>query len=127
MVYLNLFEMNRFKFGLKVETTNKPFEALGKRLEAFRSYLKVDKKTMAEGIGMQPQHYRNVVNGYKNITTRYLIRLATNHKELNLNWLLTGEGDMLNRAIQQAVEEEIKKLQIENNLLRDLLRPDRKE
>ncbi len=107
--------------------TDKPFEELGKRIEAFRMHLRVDKKTMAQLIGMQPQHYRNVVNGYKIITTRYLIQLATNHKELNLHWLLTGKGAMLMASAESTIEEEIKKLQIENNLLRDLLRPDRKD
>lgn len=108
--------------------SDKPYLEMGQRLEMFRKHLNISKIEMSKQIDMLPQHYRNIANGYKILTTRYLKRIAINHIELNIRWLLTGEGSMLNRQRSKIDQEELNRLEIENNLLRELLRPgDKKE
>ena len=106
-----------------MSATEKPYLELGQRLELFRKHLNIDKKTFATQMEMLPQHYRNIANGYKVLTTRYLTRLAINHTELNIRWILTGEGQML---YSQQSDDELTRLSIENNLLRELLNPGKK-
>lgn len=63
------------------------------RLLKFLSYLEVGQTKFEEKVGLS----RGLVNNIKgNISTGTLNKISAAHPELNVNWLLSGEGEMLN-------------------------------
>lgn len=65
-------------------------DTLGKRIKQRRNDLKMDRKDLAELVGMSYGALADIENGKAN-TTKYLSGLAR-HLRCNIDWLDTGEG-----------------------------------
>lgn len=63
-----------------------------KRLLEFLSYLEVGQTKFEEKVGLS----RGLINNIKgNISIKSLNKISSCYPELNINWLQTGEGEML--------------------------------
>ena len=69
---------------------------LGKRIKDAREFLKIGQKEFAEKIGIIYQTLSKYERNEIKPTTEILTKLAEIHG-ININWLLTGNGDMFIR------------------------------
>ena len=69
---------------------------LGKRIKEAREFLKIGQKEFAEKIGIIYQTLSKYERNEIKPTTEILTKLAEIHG-ININWLLTGNGDMFIR------------------------------
>ncbi len=104
-----------------MDQPNKPYKAIGERLEKFRQYLGISRKELAEVIGAKVTHVNNLIGGHKLLSNRHMIILINHYPQLNCNWLLVGAGEMLFVDPKDVFDKEIYKLQVENELLLKLL------
>lgn len=70
------------------------------RFNEFISYKRMSKRKFQLSIGVSNSYIQNIVN---NISEDVLNRISKIYPELNTDWLLTGEGEMLNPSISQSV------------------------
>ena len=66
-------------------------EKVRERLNEFLAVVDLTKRRFQKDIGVSPAYFANAVNGFSP-RVQYKIRKA--HPELNLEWLMTGEGNM---------------------------------
>ena len=64
------------------------------RLVEFLKYLGVGQDKFAKSVGLSRGYVNNIGN---NITMKTIGKILRTYPELNENWLLTGEGEMLNK------------------------------
>lgn len=66
------------------------------RVESIRKLLKFNKKTFSEILGhTHSQNYTKYLNGdTSNLSAKAMKALVEYNSRFNLNWILTGEGDM---------------------------------
>ena len=67
----------------------------GKRLKKFRQFLNLTQQSLSENVGMDRAYYAQMENGSQSISYSTLQKVVLNYNSLNLNWLLSGNGDML--------------------------------
>ena len=69
-------------------------ENSNKRVKMVREALNMNMATFAKEMGVRPQNVSTIeMEGASNPSADFLTRLANTYK-VNLNWLLTGEGEM---------------------------------
>jgi len=68
---------------------------IGFRLRAFISHLNITQQAFAQRLAITKGYLNDVVNGRKGIGVEIIINTAKEYPELNLRWLITGEGFML--------------------------------
>lgn len=64
---------------------------------SFSMYMKANnilQKDIAELLKKTPQAISGIFNGKSDLTTAQLILICSKYKNLNVRWLLTGEGNM---------------------------------
>jgi transcriptional regulator with XRE-family HTH domain len=66
---------------------------IAKRLKDFRIYLNFTQVDMANLLNMTQSNYSRLEKGTQDLTTKVLTILLS--KGINLNWLYTGQGNML--------------------------------
>ena len=68
--------------------------SIGKRLNLLNLKLEISQSALSKQLKV-PQSFLNaVVFGKKGISAKIIINLSLAYKDLNIRWLLTGEGDM---------------------------------
>jgi transcriptional regulator with XRE-family HTH domain len=77
-------------------------ETIEKRLVAFRESTGLSKKAFADKIGMDSGLYGRYEGGTNKPSFDTLEKIAIRFAQLNLNWLLTGKGEMLLTAVATA-------------------------
>jgi uncharacterized small protein (DUF1192 family) len=66
------------------------------RVEEIRIFFKFNKKTFAEVLGYAySQNYTNFLGGSSNLSMKMIKGLKEYDSRININWILTGEGQML--------------------------------
>lgn len=92
----------------------------GERLEQFRVFISTDKKVFVKKIGYSSvTGYDAIVRGDKNVSKSILNELSLKFPKLNLNWLLSGKGEMVikdDNSNKSDIEERM------SNLERQLIR-----
>jgi transcriptional regulator with XRE-family HTH domain len=68
------------------------------RLIEFLAYLKMGQTKFEEKVGLSRGFVNNIG---ENITSKSLKKIIEVHPELNVNWLKTGEGEMLKTTVNQ--------------------------
>ena len=66
-------------------------EKVRERLNEFLAIVDLSKRRFQEDIGVSPAYFANAVNGF---SLRVQQKIKKAHPELNLEWLLTGKGNM---------------------------------
>lgn len=67
----------------------------GIRLETFINSLNIKHKLFAERVGTSNKFVSQIINGHNNLTTDMAYRIGKSYPQLNKEWLLHGEGEML--------------------------------
>lgn len=84
----------------------------GNRLKMARENIGLKQKQAAELLGIQPGSYSDIENGRNKISTA-TAQLIIEKLGINVNWVLTGSGDMLvPKSIKIQQEEFIEALRI---------------
>jgi transcriptional regulator with XRE-family HTH domain len=73
---------------------------LGKRLKLFRTAKNLTLKALASKISASPGFISEVENGLKMPGSEFLVSLKRTFDDIDLHWLLTGEGEMRRRVDQ---------------------------
>lgn len=76
-------------------------EGVRERLIAYLSYKRINKSQFAASIGVSNSF---VMNMRKSMSPDKIQKIQEVYSDLNINWLLTGSGDMLNGAINQNID-----------------------
>lgn len=71
---------------------------VGARLNQFLLILKITQHAFAQSIGISRGHLNDVVCGRKGLGLDTVTSVAKAYTELNIRWLLTGEGTMFEFA-----------------------------
>lgn len=71
------------------------------RLIQFLAYLEIGQTKFEEKVGMSRGHINNLG---ENISSKTLAKIKKAYPELNEQWLLTGEGNMLKPIVYQNAE-----------------------
>lgn len=66
----------------------------GARLHSLIDALNTNPKRFAEAINLSPSFIYQVLSGQKSISARVILNITSAYSQVNINWLLTGEGDM---------------------------------
>jgi transcriptional regulator with XRE-family HTH domain len=70
--------------------------SLGKRLKQIRESLKLSQQQFAEKLSIKSQSVYKVEKDLNGLSNETLINLIKNYN-VNINWLLTGEGEMFKK------------------------------
>ena len=79
------------------------------RLREFFNRLRIKNKEMATKLGTNPAYVSQLLNKHTTITADVAFRIHEFYPRLNMEWLLTGNGDMLddnNKDPETQVNEE---------------------
>jgi hypothetical protein len=66
-----------------------------KRLVEFLNYLNIGQNKFAKNVGLSGGYFSTIKD---NITVETVKKILSVYPELNVRWLLTGEGEMLNNS-----------------------------
>lgn len=66
-----------------------------KRIEIIRQHYDLSQYAMSKQIKITPSFYSYILNGKSGVGITVIAGIAINFPEINLRWLLTGEGEML--------------------------------
>ena len=67
----------------------------GDRLKKIRKYFKVNQQELAKILKTKQSFISNIENGKKGLSRNLLTKISNVYPEINQNWLLTGEGEMI--------------------------------
>lgn len=80
-----------------------------KRLKKLLKALNVNQSVFAKSLGMTQPNISRMASGEGKISVEVLNRITTTYKQVNLHWLITGDGEMFFYELQdkspQMVEE----------------------
>lgn len=77
---------------------------LSSRLTAFQKHTGLTNNAFATKCGINPSNYSKMIRGQQTFTTRSLVKIGDAFRNLNTEWLMTGEGEMLNGNAQSQDE-----------------------
>lgn len=63
-----------------------------------------NKRELAEKLGYTESSFSQIINGKVGLSARFVKKLYDFDKRLNLDWLLTGEGEMLKKSADESDE-----------------------
>ena len=95
---------------------------IAQRLRLFLDNLGIEQQELANTISISKQVVSNAINGKtKYPKSDFLIQLLDGYPNINLYWLLTGEGEMFTTADNSNFSTENEVLKSENTELRNEL------
>lgn len=68
------------------------------RLRELLQYLNVSIEVFAIKVSVSPDLIRKYLRGYFEISETFLRKLVTAYPEVNIDWLRTGDGQMINKS-----------------------------
>lgn len=99
----------------------------GQRFLKFRSYTQLNQNEFAEKVGVSQGNLTHWENDYNRPNTIKINKIKSAFPELNINWLITGSGEMLNNdetlkkesLLIDGYKKQIKELQDKKKELED--------
>lgn len=73
----------------------------GIRLKKLMKALNLNQSSFAKSLGMTQPNINRMVSGGNNISVEALNRITDTYKNVNLHWLLTGDGAMFLEELQE--------------------------
>ena len=67
---------------------------IGLRLQSFIDDLGHTQSAVSKLLAVEQGYFNQIIKGHKKISSTIILRLAKRFTQLNLRWLLTGEGSM---------------------------------
>lgn len=77
------------------QNQNVEFAELGNRLNEIRRHFRLSQKKLAQLVEGNQSGVSSVLSGKRKIPRIWYIQLGNKYPQLNINWLRTGEGEML--------------------------------
>lgn len=74
---------------------------LNKRLELVKNHFHLSNRRLAQVAGISGQGIADILNGVSKNPRNSIFVQISDKLDINLNWLLTGEGDMLKQVVVQ--------------------------
>lgn len=83
---------------------------MNERLKIFINYLKEQRRVVSDSefaklTGKQRSFISELIAGKRTLSEQYVLKIADVFKELNKDWLLTGNGEMLKENTSQSSDE----------------------
>ncbi|MDE6008381.1 MAG: helix-turn-helix transcriptional regulator, partial [Muribaculaceae bacterium] len=69
------------------------------RLNKIIDYLGITKHSLATSSGIAPSNFTKMMAGESNITDKTLLKISEAFPQINVEWLRTGQGEMLSARI----------------------------
>jgi transcriptional regulator with XRE-family HTH domain len=88
---------------------------VNQRFMNFLEERKISQSSIASLLNVTKQRVQQWKTMDKQITLKYLMRFCEAYPELNTRWLLTGEGEMIQKAGPQAKKKEGERLNVEES------------
>lgn len=76
------------------------------RLEEFIRNQGISVRSFEQVISASDGMIRRAINNKTDIQSKWLSKIADNYPQLNLNWLITGKGEMIISTLNEEVKEE---------------------
>lgn len=70
------------------------FPERSERLRGFFNHLNINNKTVASRLGIKPAFISQLLNAHATVTPGMALRFGKIFPNLNVDWLLTGDGEM---------------------------------
>ena len=70
-------------------------------------YLHISPSDFAEEIGVQRSSISHLISGRNKASLEFVQKILSRYPEINIDWLLNGNGQMLNKQLQTTVKEEL--------------------
>jgi len=70
-------------------------EVVVERFKEIMEKLEMDATTLSKKIGVEPSSISHILSGRNKPSFNFLSKLAETFPQLNINWLVTGKGEML--------------------------------
>ncbi len=77
----------------------------GARLQQLIKALKTNQTGFADLVNVSQSNINKMVRGVKGISKTVINGLLLGHKNVNVHWLLTGEGEMFLRGLTAPVDQ----------------------
>jgi hypothetical protein len=94
-------------------------DTVANRLKVFVSSLGAMKKDVLEQAGIHTTQFSRVLNGHQQPGFTFLLKFTTAFPELNLNWLLTGQGESETQTLsvgEKIIIQDYRELQDSNKI-----------
>jgi hypothetical protein len=94
-------------------------DTVANRLKVFVSSLGAMKKDVLEQAGIHTTQFSRVLNGHQQPGFTFLLKFTTAFPELNLNWLLTGQGESETQTLsvgEKKIIQDYRELQDSNKI-----------
>jgi transcriptional regulator with XRE-family HTH domain len=75
------------------------------RLDKIREYYNLNQSNFSKKLGIKPSYYTNLKKGISGPSIIIVINIAFHFKQVDLFWLLTGEGEMLKSSLSIVKDE----------------------
>ena len=77
----------------------------GARLNELIKALKINQKTFAQSLGMTQPNISKMITRANKVSAEVINKITIVYKDVNVHWLLTGEGEMFSGGQATKVEE----------------------
>ena len=105
---------------------------VNQRVGEIMNFYNLNKNSFAKAVNTVQPSISKIIMGASKPSFELLISIVENFKDINVNWLLTGEGKMLKEKVNISIDgkgltpelvmilkEQIEDLEKENSMLRD--------
>jgi transcriptional regulator with XRE-family HTH domain len=75
------------------------------RLQKLVKALNLNQSAFAKSLGMTQPNISRMVNGESNVSVEVLLGISKRYEEVNLHWLLTGDGNMFLEELKKENSE----------------------
>lgn len=69
--------------------------SIGERMKEIREFTGLNQIKLAEKLGLQQGSYSGIESGSSGLSMKTAINIAKSYKNIDLHWLITGEGKMI--------------------------------
>jgi transcriptional regulator with XRE-family HTH domain len=77
----------------------------GDRLKQFREHIGLGQSDFAKQVGLSQPHLSAMENGTREISAAVQFKIAEEYKQLNLDWLHHGRGEMLYKSVNKHTQK----------------------
>lgn len=99
VVFLHLF-LDTYVIYLYICSFLQMYVLMKDRIQVIMDYYKLSKAEFGERIGVQTSAVHHLLSGRNEPSTRVLKSILENFPEIDMNWFIFGNGDMLKNNVQ---------------------------
>lgn len=90
------------------------------RIEAFRKAIDISQKDLCNKVGYPASSYTSAKNRNSDVGSSLLVRICEEFPSVNIDWLITGNGDMIKGESTNPVEDSAAYRELERKYIRCL-------